>query len=158
MPIDTGDTVTIEYTARFADGLVFDTTDPQVAEETGLAEHLLDREFEPLTFEVGDDEIIEGVTDALVGMEPGEETTVTIPPEKAYGERRDDQVIEHHTLEFERILESEGRSLEMGVQIEVKDGRVGEVTHIDPEIVRIDFNHELAGETLEFDLAVLDVE
>ncbi|WP_394740159.1 FKBP-type peptidyl-prolyl cis-trans isomerase [Natronococcus roseus] len=157
MSIEAGDSVTIEYTARFADGPVFDTTDEQVAEETGLVEHLPDREFEPLTFAVGDSELIEGVTDALVGMDEGEEKTVTIPPEKAYGERRDDRVIEHNTVEFDRMLESEGRSLEMGTRIETKDGSVGEVTHIDPEIVRIDFNHELAGETLEFDLEVLEI-
>lgn len=157
MPIETGDSVTIEYTARFADGTVFDTTRPGVAEETGLTEHLPDREYEPLTLEVGDGELIEGVTDALVGMEEGDEKTITVPPEKAYGERRDDRVIEHNTVEFDQMLESEGRSLEMGVRIETKDGSVGEVTHIDPEIVRIDFNHELAGETLEFDLEVLEV-
>jgi FKBP-type peptidyl-prolyl cis-trans isomerase 2 len=157
MPIEAGDSVTIEYTARFADGLVFDTTREDVAEEAGLAERLPDREFEPLTFEVGDDEIIEGVTDALVGMEAGDETTVTIPPEKAYGERSEDRIVEHHTFEFEQILESEGRSLEMGMQIETESGKVGEITHIDPEILRIDFNHQLAGETLEFDLEVLEV-
>ncbi|MFU8867890.1 FKBP-type peptidyl-prolyl cis-trans isomerase [Natronococcus sp.] len=157
MPIETGDSVTIEYTARFADGTVFDTTDEQVAEETGLTDHLPDREFEPLTFEVGDSELIEGVTDALVGMDEGERKTITVPPEKAYGERRDDRVIEHNTVEFDQMLESEGRSLEMGTRIETKDGSIGEVTHIDPEIVRIDFNHELAGETLEFDLEVLEI-
>ena len=158
MPIETGDSVTIEYTARFADGLVFDTTRKDVAEETGLAERLPDREYEPLTFEVGDDEVIEGVNDALVGMTAGDETTITVPPEDAYGERSDDRVVEHNTFEFEQILESEGRSLEMGMQIETKDGKVGEVTHIDPEILRIDFNHQLAGETLEFDLQVLEVD
>ncbi|WP_306052033.1 FKBP-type peptidyl-prolyl cis-trans isomerase [Natronococcus wangiae] len=158
MPIETGDAVTIEYTARFADGLVFDTTRKDVAEETGLAERLPDREYEPLTVEVGDDELIEGVTDALVGMAAGDETTITVPPENAYGERSDDRVVEYPTVEFEQILESEGRSLEMGIQIGSEDGNVGEVTHIDPEITRIDFNHQLAGETLEFDLEVLEVD
>ncbi|AGB38911.1 FKBP-type peptidyl-prolyl cis-trans isomerase [Natronococcus occultus] len=157
MAIETGDSVTIEYTARFEDGLVFDTTRERVAEETGLAEQLPDREFEPLTFEVGDAEIIDGVTEALVGMEEGAETTITVPPEDAYGERSEDRVIEHNTVEFEQMLESEGRDLEMGAEIETKDGSVGEITHIDPEIVRIDFNHQLAGETLEFDLEVLEV-
>ncbi|MFC4438577.1 MULTISPECIES: FKBP-type peptidyl-prolyl cis-trans isomerase [Natrialbaceae] len=158
MPIETGDSVTIEYTARFDDGLVFDTTCKEVAEETGLAERLPDREYEPLTVEVGDDELIEGVNNALVGMAAGDETTITVPPENAYGERSDDRVVEHHTFEFEQILESEGRSLEMGMQIESKEGNVGEVTHIDPEILRIDFNHQLAGETLEFELQVLEVD
>lgn len=157
MAIETGDSVRIEYTARFEDGLVFDTTRERVAEETGLAERLPDHEFEPLAFEVGDGEIIEGVNDALVGMEEGEETTITVPPEKAYGERTEDRIVEHDTIEFEQMLESEGRSLEKGIQIETKGGNVGEVTHIDPEIVRIDFNHQLAGETLEFELEVLEV-
>jgi FKBP-type peptidyl-prolyl cis-trans isomerase 2 len=158
MPIESGDTVTIEYTARFADGPVFDTTHSDVAEETGLAEHLPDREYEPLTFEVGDGEIIEGVTEALIGLAEGDETTITVPPEKAYGERTDDRIVERNPFEYEQILKSEGRSLELGMQIESKNGHIGEVTHIDPELMRIDFNHQLAGETLEFDLAVLDVD
>ena len=53
MSIDTGDSVTLEYTGRLDDETVFDTSRKSVAEETGLAEVQPDREYAPLTVEVG---------------------------------------------------------------------------------------------------------
>ena len=48
MSITEGDTVTIEYVGRLTDSTVFDTSDPELARETGLAEENPDRQFEPL--------------------------------------------------------------------------------------------------------------
>ncbi len=39
----------------------------------------------PLAFVVGGGELIKGFDEAVVGMKMGDEKTVTIPPEKAYG-------------------------------------------------------------------------
>ena len=41
--------------------------------------------------------------------------------------------------------------------LETQDGTRGEVVHVDDEVVRVDFNDPLAGETLEFDVEVLAV-
>lgn len=155
MTIATGDSVTLEYTARLADGPAFDTTRERVAEETGLAERQPDREYEPFTVEVGAGEIIEGVNDALVGMEENDEATVEVPPEKGYGERTDDRIQEHAAAEFEQMLD--GETLEEGMQIQTQQGDVGTIVHAGSETVRLDFNHELAGETLEFELEIVDV-
>jgi len=61
MTIATGDSVTLEYTGRLDDETVFDTSRKSVAEETGLAEAQPDREYAPLTVEIGDEQIIEGM-------------------------------------------------------------------------------------------------
>lgn len=155
MTIATGDSVRLEYTGRIADGPVFDTTRERVAEETGLAEQQPDLEYEPLTVEVGAGELIDGVEEALVGMEENDEATIEVPPEKGYGQRADDRIQEYEAAEFKQMVDVE--TLEEGMQFQTQDGEIGEIIHADPETVRIDFNHFLAGETLEFDVEILNV-
>ena len=153
MPITAGDTVTIEYVGRHDDDTVFDTSREAVAEEAGLETH---REFSPLTFEVGAGKVIDGLDEALEGMDEGDTDTVTIPPEAAYGERSDDRVIDYDADEFAAMVE--GHEPEVGMQIQTEQGLPGTVSHIDDEVVRVDFNHDLAGETLTFEVEVLSVE
>lgn len=154
MTIATGDSVTVAYTGRMEDGSVFDTTRESIAEDAGLASQQPEREFEPITVELGAGRIIEGFEEALVGMEAGDETTVNIPAEKAYGERTEDRIAEYETERFEEML---GEEPTEGMHVETEDLGRGQVDHVGPENVRVDFNHALAGEPLEFEIEVLDV-
>jgi len=104
MTIATGDSVTLEYTGRLDDETVFDTSRKSVAEETGLAEAQPDRVRAPLTVEIGDEQIIEGMEEGLIGLEAGETETLTIPPEKAYGEPSDENIQEFETEELREML------------------------------------------------------
>ena len=155
MPIATGNSVTLEYTGRLDDDTVFDTSREQVAAETGLAEAQPEREYEPLTVEVGAGAVIEGMDEGLVGLEAGETATLSIPPEKAYGEWSEKYVQEFETDELREMLG--GQTPEEGAQLEAQNGQRGAVTHVDEELVRVDFNPDLAGETLEFDIEILEV-
>jgi FKBP-type peptidyl-prolyl cis-trans isomerase 2 len=156
MAITQGDSVTIEYVGRLADGMVFDTSDEQLAEQSGLAEENPERIFEPLTVDVGEDTIIPGLQEALRGMEAGDETTVTIPPEQAYGEHTEERIGEYDRQAFEEMIGD--RELREGFEVETDDGLPGRVVEFDADTVRVDFNHELAGETLTFEIRILDVE
>jgi FKBP-type peptidyl-prolyl cis-trans isomerase 2 len=155
MAITTGDTVTLEYVGRLDDGTVFDTSREDVATEEGLAQQQPDREYEPLTVEVGAGQLIEGLEEELVGMEVGDTETVTIPPEKAYGERTDERVAEYEAAEFDEMLQ--GADVVEGMHVQTQQGAPGEVVHVDDDVVRVDFNHELSGETLEFEVEILEV-
>ena len=154
MAISEGDTVTMEYTGRRTDGSVFDTSHEAVAEESGLAAQNPDREFGPITVEVGEGRLIEGVEEALHGLEEGDEITVEVPPEKGYGQPSEDQIVEEDAEEFAQMV---GEDPTEGTYVETQEGAFGEVVDVDEETVRIDFNHELAGETLEFDVEVVEV-
>lgn len=156
MAITTGDTATIEYTGRLDDGTVFDTSRESVAEEAGLADDQAEREYAPLTVEIGDGRIIDGLEEALVGMEEGEEATVDVPPEQAYGERSDDQVVEYERAVFEDALQ--GETPTEGMRIQTQDGGMGTVVDVETDAVSVDFNHELAGEPLEFEIEVVEVQ
>lgn len=155
MAIESGDTVSLEYVGRIPDGDIFDTSREDVAEEAGIAAEQPDRDFAPLTVEIGSGQIIPGLEDALFGMDEGESDTVTIPPEEAYGEPSDEQILEHDREEFEEMLQ--GQSPEAGMQVQSQQGQVGTITEIGEDVVEIDFNHELAGETLEFEVEIVDV-
>lgn len=155
MTIDTGDSVTLEYTGRLTDGTVFDTSREEVATEEGLADTQPEREYGPLTVEVGAERVIEGLEEALIGMEEGDDETVTISPESGYGEWTDEHVREYGTEEFQEMVG--GETPEVGSYLETQDGNIAEITHADSETVRVDFNHQLAGETLEFEIEIIDV-
>lgn len=157
MTITDGDDVTIEYVGRLSDGSVFDTSDKVLAERTDLAEEHPDRDFAPLTVSVGEGDVIEGLQEALRGLEVGDSTTVEIPPGKAYGEHKESRVAEYDREAFEEMIGD--RELELGFEVEVKEtGLPGRVTEINEESVIVDFNHELAGETLEFEVDIVEVE
>lgn len=154
MTITTGDDVTFEYTGRLDDGTVFDSSRESVAREAGLVETQPDREYTPLTVEVGSGHVIEGMEEGLLGMDAGETKTVEIPPEKAYGEWTEENVQEFDTDELSEML---GQQPEEGAFLQAQNGQHGEIVHVDDETVRVDFNPDLAGETLEFEIEIVDV-
>jgi peptidyl-prolyl cis-trans isomerase B (cyclophilin B) len=99
--------------------------------------------------------VIEGLDRAVVGMTVGEERTVTVPPEDAYGEHDPERVREYDAETFEEMV---GRPPEVGLHVEARNDLHGDVTAVVDGTVRVDFNHELAGRTLVFDVEVLGVE
>lgn len=155
MTIATGDSVTIEYTGRHKDGTIFDTSKESIAVESGLDEAQPEREYEPLTFEIGAEQVIEGLDEALIGLEEGNTPTVAVPPEKAYGEWTEERVREFDRDELQNKIGDE--PLVEGDYLQSQSGQPGEIVHVDDEVIRVDFNPRLAGETLEFDVEILAV-
>jgi peptidylprolyl isomerase len=134
-----GDTVRVHYTGTLEDGSVFDSS-------TGR---------EPLEFTLGSGQVIAGFDDAVSGMRPGDERTVTIPAADAYGAWRDELVIE-----VERARLPADLSPEIGQQLQLsQEGRsfMVRVTDVTAESIRLDANHPLAGEDLTFQLQLVDI-
>ncbi len=65
-----GDKVTVHYTGRLIDGKIFDSS----------------AGGEPLTIDLGSGQVIVGFEEAVIGMSEGELKSVSIPPDKAYGQ------------------------------------------------------------------------
>lgn len=156
MSVEPGDRVRLEYVGRFEDGTVFATSDPAVAERHGLvpADGEGPPEPTPLSFTVGRNEVIDGLDAAVVGMAVGEEATVTVPPEDGYGEHDPERVREYDVDEFEAMV---GREPAIGLHVEARNDLHGDVTALVDDTVEVDFNHELAGRTLVFDVRVIEV-
>lgn len=136
-----GDTVAVHFTGKLDDGTVFDTS----------------REGEPLTFEVGADEVIDGFDRAVRGMEVGETREARLEPGEAYGERDDELVfpVSRDQLpdEFEPEVGDE-------LAVEIDDGREvpGRVAEVDDDTVTLDLNHPLAGRPLTFEIELVEVQ
>lgn len=157
MPIELGDTVTLDYVGRFEDGDVFNTSRYDVARAHGLvdAQGATEADYTPMTFTVGTDAVIPGLDGAVVGLSTDAETTVTIPPEDAYGQVDPERTRTYDTAEFEAMV---GQPPEIGLHVHAENGLHGDVTAIRDDVVEVDFNHELAGKTLVLELSVLAVE
>jgi peptidylprolyl isomerase len=135
-----GDTVKVHYTARLDDGRVFDSS----------------KEREPLELTIGEGKPFPAFEDALTQMEPGEERTVKIPSDRAYGPHRPELVLAVDRTEFPSDIEPE-----VGQQLRVRhdQGQVSVVTVADvsDQQVTIDANHPLAGRDLTLDLELVEV-
>jgi peptidylprolyl isomerase len=134
-----GDRVLIHYTGKLEDGEVFDTS----------------RDKEPLEFEAGGDDVIPGVSEAVVGMDDGQTKEVTVPPEKAYGDLRQDLIVEVSRDDLPEGLEPKV-GMRLGGQSE---GQVWSVSiqEIRDETVILDGNHPLAGKTVVFEIELLEI-
>ena len=142
-----GDFITVAYTARTAeDGTLVDTTDPEVAEEEGVGE---DQEFAPRTIVLGEGHVFGAVEDDIVGKEVGDTGTVTVPAAEAFGEFEEDEV---RTVSTDRIPEDDRYP---GAHVDI-DGEHGHVETVIGGRARVDFNHPLAGEDVEYEYETVD--
>ena len=108
---------------------------------------------EPLHFLYGTPEIIEGIQKAVKDRNVGDCLEVTIPPEMAYGEYREELVRKVPRSLFEGV-----ENLQVGMKFQTNSGdetQVVQVIGIDGNLVRVDANHPLAGFTLYFDLEIV---
>jgi FKBP-type peptidyl-prolyl cis-trans isomerase SlyD len=91
---------------------------------------------------------------ALYGMTLGEEKEVMVRPAQGYGERDPDRVVEFSRNSFPSSV-----NLAVGEPLTVQDNKTGDsfratIAEIRPETVLLDFNHPLAGETLNFQVKI----
>lgn len=141
-----GDFVRLKYTGRTVeDGQLVDTTDQAVAEEEGVAE---DETFEPRVIILGAGHLMAPVEQDIVGREVGDSGSVVVPTEEAFGERDPDEV---RTVSVDKLPEEP----EPGGQVTI-DGEQGALVTIIGGRARVDFNHPLAGDDLEYEYEILE--
>ena len=150
MKIEAGDYVLFNYIGRFENGEVFDTSIEELAKEHGV--YVEEREYGPMWARIGVGEIIPGLDEALIGMEPGERKTIIVPPEKAYGMPNPELVIKVPVKEFTRA----GLEPQEGLYV-MTDSGIAKILEVNDSLVSLDFNHPLAGKTLIFEVEVIEV-
>ncbi len=137
---NTGDTVRVHYTGTLESGQEFDSS----------------RGRDPIAFELGKHQVIPGFEDAVVGMKPGETKTVTIAAEDAYGPRREDLVFTLPQDQFPGDI-----TLEKGLRVTgtTQEGQAIGMTVVDftDDTVTLDANHPLAGESLIFEIELVEI-
>jgi peptidylprolyl isomerase len=139
MAIKKGDIVFVHYTGTLDDGNEFDSS----------------RGRDPLEFVMGGGMIIPGFEAAVEGKNTGNSVSVTIPPEKAYGEHSKEMVLVVPRSELPRHIDPEPG---MWLQLETEQGDLDVlISRVTDTEVELDGNHPLAGETLHFAIDIVDV-
>ncbi len=147
--LDDGDFILLDYTAyTIEDERLVDTTDEDTAVEEGIDQE--GREFEPRTIVIGKGHIFPSVEDDLRGREVGDTGTATVSCEEAFGEFDDEKV---RTVSKDKIPEDDRYP---GAQVSI-DGEEGFVETIIGGRARVDFNHPLAGDDIEYEYEIVDV-
>ncbi|MCX7023723.1 MAG: peptidylprolyl isomerase [Spirochaetes bacterium] len=137
MVIEKDRVVSIEYMLKDDEGEVLDSSGGS----------------DPLVYIHGNENIIAGLEKHLVGKTNGDSVSCAVPPVEAYGEYDDNLVFEVPKERFKEFGD-----LEVGTQFRTDEGPgLLTVTEIEGETVTVDANHPLAGETLHFDVKVVDV-
>ena len=115
----------------------------------------------PLKFIFGTGAMLPAFEDALKGLEVGDKFSFSIVPADAYGEYVDEHVLELPKNIFEVDGKFDAEMIKEGNTVPMMDSNGnrmnGSVLEVKEDIVVMDFNHPLAGETLHFDGEVIDV-
>jgi FKBP-type peptidyl-prolyl cis-trans isomerase SlyD len=140
MQIEKNKVATIDYTLTNPQGQVLDTS-------KGAA---------PLSYLHGVGGIIPGLETALEGKSMGEQVSVTIAPEHAYGARNEQLVQEIPRQAFQGVQE-----IRPGMQFRAQGPNGQQTTvaviSVTDDSVKVDANHPLAGITLKFDVNIVGV-
>lgn len=137
--VSDGSKVKVHYTGKLNDGTVFDSS----------------QDREPLEFTVGQGQVIQGFEDAVRGMEAGDSRNITIECEKAYGQRRDDMILEIPRDKFpDEIPPNVGQQL----MLRHPEGQEFPALIVDAteDKITLDANHPLAGEDLNFEIKLVE--
>jgi len=138
--IENGQKVKIHYTGTLDDGNQFDSSAGR----------------DPLEFEMGAGMVIPGFETGVKDMAVGEKKSIHIPVTEAYGEKCEEMV-----MEFERAQLPEGLEPEVGMGLQMQ-GPQGQpipvqITAVAEAAITIDSNHPLAGQSLNFELELVEV-
>lgn len=135
-----GNTVKVHYTGKLDDGTVFDSS----------------AGGQPLEFTIGQGQMIPGFEQGVVGMEEGEQRTVIIAADQAYGVHRPEGVFEIDRSEIPASI-----PLEVGMRLQASsaNGAPAQMTVVElsEDKVKLDANHPLAGKDLTFDIEVVEI-
>ena len=135
-----GDKVKVNYTGSLEDGTVFGSSP----------------EEDLLEFTIGQKKVLPSFENAVIGMNEGDTKTVSIPPEDAFGQPKEDLI-----FDVERTKLPPDIDLKLGGVLRVgsdtgKNFDVA-ITNIDEETVTLDGNHPLAGKVLNLEIQFVEI-
>ena len=120
---------------------------------------ILDENFDdqPMTVQLGRGEMAEGLELALIGLREGDEETIDIGPELAFG-----YIDENLFRSLERSAFDPDIELEPGLIIEFATGEgqtlPGTILEFSDDEVRVDLNHPLAGQTVRYSVRIVSID
>ena len=142
MQVENGNTVSVHYRGTLNDGTEFDSSHSR---------------GEPLTFQVGAGQMINGFDAALPGMTVGETKNITLTPDQAYGESNPEAITDVPKTAFPEGFNFQVDAMVQG-QNEMGQPLVGTINEVKENDVTIDFNHPMAGKDLNFEIELVSID
>jgi len=135
-----GDTVKVHYTGILSDSTEFDSS----------------RDGEPLSFTIGQNMVIPGFENGVVGMKVGESKKVMIPADQAYGPYNNELVAAVPRSQVPPELDV---SVGMVLQVRSTEGGLARaiVRDVSENEITLDLNHPLAGQDLTFEIELVEI-
>jgi FKBP-type peptidyl-prolyl cis-trans isomerase SlpA len=138
--ISNGCKVMLHFALKLDDGNVVDST----------------FDAKPATLTIGDGNLPEGFEANLIGLTTGDHQTFSVPPERAFGQ--------HNPSNLQRMKRSDfavDMPIAPGLVVSFADAANAElpgvIASVEGDWVEVDFNHPLAGKTLQFEVQILEV-
>jgi FKBP-type peptidyl-prolyl cis-trans isomerase SlyD len=140
MTIKANSVVSIDYTLKNDDGQVIDSSSGG----------------DPLKYLHGHSNIVPGLESALAGKAAGESVKVSVPPAEGYGEHDPERVFDVARDRLPEDLDPQVGTM-LGMQTPEGHTLPLTITKVTTESVTVDANHQLAGQTLHFEVEVREV-
>ena len=141
MKTQKGSKVKVHYIGTLNDGSEFDNSYKRAT---------------TIDFEVGGGQMIKGFDEAVLDMEVGQKKNVTIPPAEAYCEYNEEANIKVPKSNFPENFEFIQGGLVEG-STESGQPVAALIIEIYENEVLMDFNHPLAGESLNFEIELVEI-
>ena len=148
--VSSGDFIRVEFTGKKkSSGVVFSTTNSETAKNLGIFDDKT--KYGPIPIVAGQAFLLPGLDKQIIGLKIGETKTIKVPSAEAYGPKSEDLIVSYPV----RKLKASNIKPVKGEKIKDKN-RVGTIVSIKEGRARVDYNHELAGEDLEFEISVVE--
>ncbi len=134
------DWVSVEFTGRLDSGEIVDTS-----------RNLQD----PVQFQVGAGELVEGFENAVIGMAPGELKNFRLEPENAYGIRDEEAQLTFAKSDIPNEYEEAKEGQIVMLQNDRGEQLPAQIVQVGPETVTVDLNHPLAGHPINFEVELI---
>jgi len=136
-----GDTVKVHYTGKLNDGTIFDSSEGK----------------DPLQFTIGEGQLLQAFEQGVIGLAEGDKKDVQLNAQQGYGLKQDKLI---GKLPLEAL--PEGLTPEVGMRLQMKTPEdqlvVLKVVEVSDNDITVDANHELAGEDLNFEIELMEIE
>ncbi len=147
--LNKGDIVNLNYTGRTKeDNKVVDTTIESIAKKEGIYDEKVI--YRPFTLIIGKHWLPAGLEEALIGMKEGQKKTIEVDAKNGFGlrDRSKIRLIQRREFQRHQIKPKEDMKVEIG-------GQTGRILKVSSSRVKVDFNHDLAGMDLIYDVEII---
>ncbi len=140
MNIQENRAIALVYTLTIDNGIVADSNSKE----------------DPLWYLHGRGQLLPKFEEALAGLEVGQTKHIVLAPKDGYGEYQAAYLME---IPKSRFSADSRFGVDDPIEMRMRDGNTmrGRVKAVGKDALTVNFNHELAGQTLTFDVEVLEV-